>query len=176
MTGGPATTRTRNRKTSPNRRASSITCQGIPTTICGTTPTISSGTLTLNMWKQWRYELTPDRSRSWCCGGDRLGAAERAVRYPWASAAPCPDVEVVFARGTTSHLELAGSARHLSIHSARRLAPGPSGCIRSTTRLPTITLNPPPSVPAMRVLMSSPWRRTVRTPGWCSVDIPKARS
>ena len=34
-----------------------------------------------------------------CCGGDNFGAAERTA-VPSAFAQPCPDVEVVFARGT----------------------------------------------------------------------------
>jgi cutinase len=45
-------------------------------------------------------QRTPDHSFALCCGGDSFGAAEPPIGIPSASAAPCPDVEVVFARGT----------------------------------------------------------------------------
>ena len=100
---------------------------------------------------------------------------------PSASAQPCPDVEVVFARGTGEPPGVGGIGQDLWTRCARKLAAGRSGCMGSTTPPAAIlaaawsSLEPSSTGLGTRALTSSPWRRTARTPGWCSVDIRRAR-
>ena len=106
-----------------------------------------------------------------------------SAAVPSASAQPCPDVEVVFARGTAEPPGVGGIGQAICrLAALASLAAGRSGCMRSTTPPAAILArawsSPEPSSTGLgtRALMSSPWRRTARTPGWCSADIRKARS
>ena len=115
------------------------------------------------------------------------GAALLGPSVPSAFAQPCPDVEVVFARGTYEPPGVGGVGQAF-VDSLRSQAGGRSVGVYGVDYAASGDFPPPAickqacssSVPSStgfrtREIMSSPWRRTARTPGWCSADTPKAR-
>jgi cutinase len=92
-----------------------------------------------------------------------------------ASAASCPDVEVTFARGTNEPPGVGGVGQAF-IDSLRSQVGGRSIGVYPVNYPASDDFAPSASAGApMRTLTFSPWLRIVPTPGWCSVDIPKAR-
>ena len=101
---------------------------------------------------------------------------------PSASAEPCPDVEVIFARGTGEPPGVGGVGQAF-VDALRSQAGGKSRrrCIRSTTP-PAATsptrwrsLRPSSKASGTRALISSQRRRTAPRPEWCWAATRKAR-
>ena len=91
-----------------------------------------------------------------------------------ASAGPCPDVEVVFARGTNEPPGVGGVGDAFA-NSLRSQVGGRSvGVLRSTTLPPTILPGAPKPEPATHVLISKPLLPTAPTPESCSEGIHRA--
>ena len=96
------------------------------------------------------------------------------IASPAASADPCSDVAVVFARGTHQDPGWVTSARPLSTRSPRRLVVGPSGLrgqLPQRRRLPNSATSDPNDASAH---IRTPWR-PARTPRICLADILRAR-
>ncbi|EUA40267.1 cutinase family protein [Mycobacterium avium subsp. avium 2285 (R)] len=91
-----------------------------------------------------------------------------------ASAAPCPDIEVTFARGTAEPPGVGGVGQ--AFVEALRSQAGARSLGVYPVNYPPTTISPPrhPPAPATPALTSSPWWPTAPTPSWCSADIPRA--
>ncbi len=76
-----------------------------------------------DLCKSGKSERTPSKTSAWCCGGD--AGALLATPSPLAAAEPCPDVEVVFARGTFEPPGLGGIGQSF-VDAFRKQAAGKS--------------------------------------------------
>ena len=116
-------------------------------------------------------EGNPFSGFRWCVDGGEFGAVD--PRAPSALAQPCPDVEVVFARGTTEAPGL-GPTGEAFVDSLRsRIGASRWRYIQSTTPPPP-TSPPPWTAFGTRAHVSSPRRRTAPTPTSCSAASPRA--
>ena len=110
-----------------------------------------------------------------------LSAALLSMPAPFASAEPCPDVELIFARGSGEPPGVGGVGQAFVDRCARRTVVSRSRCIRSITRrAPTSTTqrrSPRASSTASgtQVVMSSRPRPTARTRRWSWAVTRRAR-
>jgi cutinase len=105
--------------------------------------------------------------------------APLSTPVPSASAQPCPDVEVVFARGTTEDPGLGPTGQAFVDALRARVGTKSIGVYPvdypASTDFRTALDGINDARLMTRALMSGPWRRLVPTPSWCSADFPKAR-
>lgn len=98
------------------------------------------------------------------------------IHLPTAGADPCPDVEVVFARGTTEPPG-AGGIGQAFIDSLRSQLGGRSVGVYAVN-YPAAEISTPahPQVHRMRAPIFRRWPQIARIPGWYSADIPRAQA
>ena len=95
------------------------------------------------------------------------------IDLPTATAEPCPDVEVVFARGTTEPPGVGGVGRAF-VDSLRSQLGGRSVGVYAVNYPASNDFDMSTPLLVMRAPIFSRWLRTAQTPGWCSADTPRA--
>jgi cutinase len=94
---------------------------------------------------------------------------------PTAAAAPCPDVEVVFARGTTEPPCVGGVGQAFVESLRSQLGARSVGVYAVNYPASNDFETSSPAGAGDRSAIFSRWRRTARPRGWCSADTHRAR-
>ena len=128
-------------------------------------------------WQHFKYDVRRSiASHRWHCAGDGVGLVNRArwaLRVAFAD--PCPDAEVVFARGTGEPAGVGGTGQAF-IDSLTAQVSGRSVSVYPVNYPATDDyINSAKAGAADAVPTSRAWLPTARRPRWCLADIPKAR-